>query len=187
MRIPALEDPATYSWAMESLCTRNVCDYLKRTGPDNLTRPWLLEKWEASEDLKTWTLFLKKGIKWSNGDELVSDHVIWNLKRWIDEKVGSSILGLMSSYMTVEVDTGEKDAKGKPKKSKRIWSDNAIEKVDEHTIRLNCRTPQLAVPEHLFHYPALILHPSSNGKFGWVRSAPARTRWLNTRSTRKSC
>jgi peptide/nickel transport system substrate-binding protein len=166
MRIPALDDPATYSWATDSLCTRNVCDYLTRTGPDNLTRPWLLEKWEASEDLKTWTLFLKKGIKWSNGDELVSDHVIWNLKRWIDEKVGSSILGLMSSYMTVEVDTGEKDAKGKPKKSKRIWSDNAIEKVDEHTIRLNCRTPQLAVPEHLFHYPALILHPSSNGKFG---------------------
>jgi ABC-type transport system substrate-binding protein len=139
---------------------------LTRTGPDNLTRPWLLEKWEASEDLKTWTLLLKKGIKWSNAEDLVADHVIWNMKRWIDEKVGSSILGLMSSYMTVEVEAGEKDVKGNPKKSKKIWADNAIEKVDDHTIRLICRTPQLAVPEHLFHYPALILHPSSKGKFG---------------------
>jgi len=42
---------------------------------------------------------------------------VWNIKRWVDEKVGSSILGIMASYMTVEVDLGEKDAKGQPKKS----------------------------------------------------------------------
>jgi peptide/nickel transport system substrate-binding protein len=166
MRIPALDNPHAYSWATDSLCARLVCDYLTRTGVDNVTRPWLVEKWNASEDLKTWTLYLKKGVKWSNGDPLVADHVIWNMKRWLDEKVGSSILGLMASYMTVEVDAGEKDSKGQPKKSKKIWSDNAIEKVDDFTIRINGRVPQLAVPEHLFHYPALILHPSENGKFG---------------------
>ena len=166
MRIPALEDPHTYSWVADSDCCRQVCDYLTRTGADNVTRPWLLEKWDATEDLRTWTLTLKKGIKWSNGEELVADHVIWNLKRWLDEKTGSSIQGLMSGYMLKTVETGEKDAKGNPKKSRVLWSDRAIEKVDDHTIRLNCAAPQLAVPEHLFHYPALILHPSSNGKFG---------------------
>ena len=166
MRIPALEDPHTYSWVADSDCCRQVCDYLTRTGADNVTRPWLLEKWDATEDLRTWTLTLKKGIKWSNGEELVADHVIWNLKRWLDEKTGSSIQGLMSGYMLKTVETGEKDAKGNPKKSRVLWSDRAIEKVDDDTIRLNCAAPQLAVPEHLFHYPALILHPSSNGKFG---------------------
>ena len=30
--IPALENPATYSWATDSLVTRLVCDYLTRTG-----------------------------------------------------------------------------------------------------------------------------------------------------------
>jgi peptide/nickel transport system substrate-binding protein len=166
MRIPPLENPATYSWLSDSDVCRQVCDYLTRTGVDNVTRPWLLEKWDATEDLRTWTLTLKKGIKWSNGEELVSDHVIWNMKRWLDEKTGSSILSLMSSYMLKTVETGEKDAQGNPKKSRVLWSDRAIEKVDDHTIRLNCAAPQLAVPEHLFHYPALILHPSSNGKFG---------------------
>src|SRR5215469_7320827 len=166
MRIPALESPHTYSWAQDSLSARFVCDYLTRTGQDNVTRPWLCEQWDASEDLKTWTLHLRQGVKWSNGDPFVADHVIWNMKRWLDENVGSSILGLMASYMTVEVDLGEKDANGKPKKSKKLWSDNAIEKVDDHTVRINGRVPQLAVPEHLFHYPALILHPSENGKFG---------------------
>jgi peptide/nickel transport system substrate-binding protein len=165
MRIPALENPATYSWATDSLCARLVCDYLTRTGADNVTRPWLCEKWDASEDLKTWTLHLKQGVKWSNGDPFVADHVIWNIKRWIDPKVGSSILGLMAAYMTVDVETGEKDASGKPKMTKKMWSDNAVEKVDDHTVRINARVPQLAVPEHLFHYPALLLHPSQDGKF----------------------
>ena len=131
MRVPALENPATYSWAYDSLSARLVCDYLTRTGADNVTRPWLLEKWDASEDIKTWTLHLKPGIKWSNGDPLVADHIIWNIKRWVDPKVGSSILGLMASYMTVDVETGEKDATGKPKMTKKIWSDNAVEKIDD--------------------------------------------------------
>lgn len=153
MRVPALDNPATYSWVYDSNSARQVCDYLSRTGFDNITRPWLLEKWTASEDLKTWDLQLKKGIKWSNGDELVSDHVIWNISRWLDPNVGSSVLGLMQGYMMNDDGTA-------------LWDANAIEKVDDYTVRLNARSAQLAVPEHLFHYPALILHPSENGVFG---------------------
>ncbi|MDZ4736208.1 MAG: ABC transporter substrate-binding protein [Rhodospirillaceae bacterium] len=166
MRVPAVDNPPTYSWVYDSNITRQVCDYLTRTGTDNVTRPWLLESWEATEDIKTWTLHLKQGIKWSNGDELTADHVIWNLNRWLDESVGSSVLGLMKGYMLVEFDTGETNEDGSQKMSTRLWADNAIEKVDEYTVRLNCQEPQLAVPEHLFHYPALILHPSENGVFG---------------------
>jgi ABC-type dipeptide transport system, periplasmic component len=47
-----------------------------------------------------------------------------------------------------------------------IWDANAIEKVDDYTVRLNCKEPQLAVPEHLFHYPFAILDPEEGGKFG---------------------
>src|SRR5579871_5614207 len=166
MRVVKISDPATFSWVYDSNIVRQVCDYLTRTGVDNVTRPWLLQKWQASDDLKTWTLHLKKGIKWSNGDELVADHVIWNLTRWMDEKTGSSILGLFKSFMLTEFDTGQKDANGKAKLATRLWADNAIEKVDDYTIRLNGQAPQLAIPENLFHYPALILHPKDNGAFG---------------------
>ncbi|WP_119460189.1 ABC transporter substrate-binding protein [Rhodospirillaceae bacterium SYSU D60014] len=153
MRVMPLESPHTYSWVQDSNITRQVCDYLTRTGPDNVTEPWLLEKWVASDDLKTWDLILKKGITWSNGDELTAEHVIWNMKRWVDPKVGSSILGLVQGYLMNDEGTA-------------LWNADAIEKVDDYTIRLNARSPQLAVPEHLFHYPALIIHPSENGAFG---------------------
>ena len=165
MRVVKISDPATFSWVYDSNIVRQVCDYLTRTGPDNITRPWLLQKWQASGDLKTWTLLLKKGIKWSNGDELVADHVVWNLNRWMDERTGSSILGLFKSFLLTDYDTGQKDAGGKPVMATKLWSDNAIEKVDDYTIRLNGQAPQLAIPENLFHYPALILHPKDNGVF----------------------
>src|SRR5262252_1304317 len=35
----------------------------------NLT-PWLAESWDMSPDGLTWTFNLRKGVKWTNGDEL---------------------------------------------------------------------------------------------------------------------
>src|SRR5690242_9892542 len=88
-RVPAVDNPATFSWVYDSNIVRQANDYLTRTGGDNITRPCLCEKWEASEDLKTWTLYLRKDVKWSNGDAFVADHAIWNITRWLDPAVGS--------------------------------------------------------------------------------------------------
>jgi peptide/nickel transport system substrate-binding protein len=68
--------------------------------------------------------------------------------------------------MLTEYDTGQKDDKGNPKLSTKLWDANAIEKVDDHTVRLNCKIPQVAVPEHLFHYPLAMLDPEEKGVFG---------------------
>ena len=166
MRVIKIANPPIYDYIYDSNICRQVCDYLTRTGADNVTRPWLLEKWQASDDLTTWTLTLKKGIKWSNGDELNSDHVIWNLTRLLDEKNGSSIIGLYKGFLVIDYDTGQKDDKGQPKMGTKLYSDKAIEKVDNYTIKLNGQKAQLAVPENLFHYPAAILHPADKGVFG---------------------
>ncbi len=71
----------------------------------------------------------------------------------------------MRSYMISEVETEEKDDKGNPKKASRLWDANAIEKVDSHMVRLNCKVAQVAVPEHFFHYPMSILDPADKGEF----------------------
>src|SRR6202008_4837 len=166
MRVVKVDAPGTFSGVYDSNIVRHVSDYLTRTDSNNITHPWLLESWKPSDDLKTWTLNLKKGIKWSNGEELIADHVIWNLNHWLDEKTGSSIVGLFKGFLVVDYDTGQKDSSGKPKMGTKLWGDKAIEKVDDYTVRLNGQSAQLAIPENLFHYPALILHPKDNGKFG---------------------
>jgi peptide/nickel transport system substrate-binding protein len=165
MRCQDVKDPHTFSWVQRSNTVRQVCDYLAVTGSDNVTRPMLCEKWEASPDLKTWTLRLRKDVKWHSGRQFTSDDAIWNIKRVLDPKTGSSVLGLMKGFILEEYDTGEKDDKGNPKKSTRLWDANAVQKVDDFTVRLNGRTPQIAVPEWLFHYPFLILDPAENGEF----------------------
>lgn len=161
MRVEQIKDPQTISWVEPSNVLRNTVQYLTRTDADNITHPELLEKWEASEDLKTWTLTVRAAAKWRSGRPFTSDDAIWNIRRVLDPKTGSSVLGLMKGYMLDSYDTGQvKD--GKPVMSVRLWSDKAIEKIDDKTFRLNCKTPQLAVPEHMFHYPFFMLDPAEN-------------------------
>ena len=165
MRCQDLKSPHTYSWVESSNSARQVVDYLTVTGVDNITRPGLIEKWEPSPDLKTWTLRVRKSVKWHNGRQFTADDVVWNIKRVLDPKTGSSVLGLMKGFLLEDYETGEKDDKGNPKKSSRLWDTNAIQKVDDFTVKLNGKTAQLAVPEQLFHYPFLILDPAENGEF----------------------
>lgn len=140
-RVPAVDHPARYAWIFDANEYRMTYEYLTETGADNITRPYLLESWEASDDLKTWTLNLRKGIKWSNGDELTSEDVLFNFGEWLKPETESSILALWDGFLTI---------------------DNVVAK-DDHTVVLNLDAPKLDVPETLFHYPAQIMHRSFNG------------------------
>ncbi|GHD51596.1 diguanylate cyclase [Thalassobaculum fulvum] len=156
MKVQEMTDPATFDWTEKSNVARHILEYLTITGPDNVTRPYLAESWSASEDLKTWELKLRKGVKWNNGDEFNADDVVYNFTRWLDPKTGSSNVGLFSA-MVEEVDTGKKDKDGKPVMSKRM-TEGAVEKVDSHTVRLHLNSPVLSIPENLYNYPTAIVH-----------------------------
>ena len=159
MKVYEIKQPHTFKYNEQPTLTSQVVEYLSRTGHDNLTRPWLLDRWDASADLRTWRLHVRKGVKWRSGRDFTADDVIWNLKRVLDEKTGSSVLGLMRDYLLQEYTEGGV-------KRLRLWDTNAIERVDAHTVRLNLREPQLAIPEHLYHYPLQMLDPAENGNFG---------------------
>ncbi|MFM7175449.1 MAG: ABC transporter substrate-binding protein, partial [Caldilinea sp.] len=123
MLIQQIDHPARLSWVEGSNAIRLVNEYLTETGPDNITRPSLLESWEASDDVKTWTLKLRQGIKFNNGDDLTADDVLYSFSQWLDPEVGSSMLGLLSYLDGM----------------------NSVEKVDDYTIRLNLASANIGV------------------------------------------
>jgi len=136
--------PAQFSWVEPTNILRQVAEYLTYTDKNNITHPYLLENWKAGDDLKTWTLNLRKGIKFNNGDELTADDVFFSMNQWLNKNVGSSILGMMGSYL----------------------DPNGIEKTGTYQIKLHLKKAEIAVPEHLFHYPAMILnHRTFEGDF----------------------
>ncbi|MDA8010220.1 MAG: ABC transporter substrate-binding protein, partial [Alphaproteobacteria bacterium] len=92
-----MDDPAIYDWVERSNQSRGIVEHISRTDVNNITTPYLAEGWEASEDLKTWTINLRRGVKWSNGDDFNADDLVFNLNRWVDPDTGSSNLGLFSA------------------------------------------------------------------------------------------
>ncbi|MBN1180248.1 MAG: ABC transporter substrate-binding protein [Anaerolineae bacterium] len=128
-----MDDIATVQWAQYNVY-RNVAEFLAVTDWDNVTVPWLLESWEPSEDLLTWTLNLRHGVTFNHGLEFNADDVMFNFQRWFDPDLGCSTASLMSYLQLANV-----------------------EKVDDYTVRLHLDTPQIAVPEHLYHYNNAIM------------------------------
>ena len=76
MRVQEVKDPQTIAWVEPSNVLRNTVQYLTRTDQNNVTHPELLEKWEASEDLKTWTLTIHPDAKWRSGRPFTADDAI---------------------------------------------------------------------------------------------------------------
>ncbi len=128
--------PSQFSWISGTNMLRQVAEYLTYTDENNVTHPYLLENWQASEDLKTWTLNVRKGVRFNNGDIFTSDDVIFTFNQWLDDKVGSSMKGMIGGYL---------DA-------------NNIERVSDHQVKLHLKVPEIGVPEHLFHYPAMVMN-----------------------------
>jgi len=169
MPVQEMTDPSTFDWVQKSIVSRHIVEYLVETGPDNITRPNLAESWKPSDDLKTWIFHLRKGVKWSNGDDFNADDVVFNFTRWLDPKTGSSNLGLFNAMLE---ETGEKDAKGNPKKR---MIKNAVEKVDDHTVRINLKSAVLSMPENLYNYPTAIVHRNFEKEGGNLSKNPVGT------------
>jgi peptide/nickel transport system substrate-binding protein len=165
MRCPKISSPHTYSWVFDSNIGRGVHEYLAKTGQDNITRPFLAERWEASDDLRTWT-FHMRDVTWRSGRQFTAEDAAWNLHRVLAPATGSSVIGLMKGYLLNEVESDEVDDAGAPVMTTELWDANAIEVVNDKTLRLNLKEAQVAVPEHLFHYPLAILDPNEGGVFG---------------------
>jgi peptide/nickel transport system substrate-binding protein len=86
-RVLEITDPRKFSWTEPGNISRQFCEPMVRWASDYSFQPMLLEGWEVSEDAQTYTLFVRRGAVWTNGDTLNADDIIHNLNRWCDKAV----------------------------------------------------------------------------------------------------
>ncbi|WP_274363305.1 peptide ABC transporter substrate-binding protein [Paenibacillus thermotolerans] len=81
---PPSLDPALAQDSTSITVMSGIYDGLTRADADGNPQPAIAESWETSEDGLKWTFHLKKGLKWSNGDEVTAHDFEYSWKRTLN-------------------------------------------------------------------------------------------------------
>lgn len=122
LRIALGVDPDTMDpTGQTNTTTQNMVDYLAETlvelQDDGTYAPGLAEKWETSADGKSWTFYIRKGVKFHDGDTLNANAVKLSLQRYLNPDMKVPLRSPLGDV----IDT--------------------VDTVDDYTVRFNLKFP----------------------------------------------
>jgi len=148
--VRAGKDPRTYDTNEHGNNTRGICEYLIELNADGSFSGILLESWEANDDASQYTLRVRPGVTFNNGDAFTAEHVAANFIGWCDTTIeGNS----MATRMVALVDEATGQA-----------AEGAVVVVDDLTVELNLVVPSILIVPAMAEYPGAIQHKDLIGQ-----------------------
>jgi len=86
---PSTLDPALISDTFGFTVAQQIFDGLVQYDGSLTIVPAIAQSWKASRDGLSWTFFLRKGVKFHHGREVVADDVVYSFTRILDPKTKS--------------------------------------------------------------------------------------------------
>jgi oligopeptide transport system substrate-binding protein len=153
---PETLDAQKTSTVQEAHILRDLLEGLVAYNAKGEPIPAQAQKWEVSDDGKTYRFTLRDGIKWSNGDPVKASDFVFSYRRIMDPATGAKYANILYPILNAE-----KINKGQAKPE-----EIGVKAIDDKTleIRLEQATPYFV--ELLTHQTSLPVHPASVEKFG---------------------
>jgi ABC-type transport system substrate-binding protein len=126
-------NPTTASWSLSGLLIgQSVYDPLAAYDVDGVAQPYLAESFDHNDDYTEWTITLRNGVRFHNGDPLTADAVVTMLE-------GHRASGLTSpAFAPIE----------------------GVEASDERTVVVTMSSPWVVFPTALTGQTGVVPHPS---------------------------
>lgn len=153
-------DPHLVNGVVEQKILQGLFEGLLSPDPKTLEpRPGVAERWEISQDQRTYTFFLRENARWTNGDPLTSHDFVYSYQRILSPNLAAEY-----AYMLYPLKNAEPYHQGKVTDFDHV----GVTALDDHTLELELEAPLSYFLSLILHFSWYPLHPPSIAKHGAI-------------------